>query len=427
MLLAQVAVRRRLLSLVFLLIASAATAQTAVTTSGGATNTMPIFTGSASLGDSGISQSGNTVLIGGVGGIAVSGENLDPNTGNSLTPFVNSAQVAVGWNYSGGGGEIDMMSNRGAGFTGGFRFYDLTNSGVANPLVTMLGNGNVGVGTTSPQAPLEISSGGANNNNAITNALSLHPAFGSAYYGNGSSIYLGSVTNDGINPLAGVWSSLINGGNGGVNYTGALVFGTTSSGTTAPSERMRIDDGGDVGIGTTSPGAKLEVDGNVKLSAGSGASITFADGTVQSTAYTGVACGGDYAESVDVTGDRHHYGPGDLLVLDPEHPGDVLKSAGAYSTAVAGIYSTKPGYVGRRQTGRKSQQEVPMAMVGIVPTHVTAQNGPIQVGDLLVASSTPGFAMKGTDRSRMLGAVVGKAMGNLNGGKGEIEVLVTLQ
>ncbi len=38
-----------------------------------------------------------------------------------------------------------------------------------------------------------------------------------------------------------------------------------------------------------------------------------------------------------------------------------------------------------------------------------------------------GYAMKGTDRSRMLGAVVGKAMANLESGKGVIEVLVTLQ
>jgi hypothetical protein len=35
--------------------------------------------------------------------------------------------------------------------------------------------------------------------------------------------------------------------------------------------------------------------------------------------------------------------------------------------------------------------------------------------------------MKGTDRSRMLGAVIGKAMGTLDSDKGVIEVLVTLQ
>lgn len=68
-----------------------------------------------------------------------------------------------------------------------------------------------------------------------------------------------------------------------------------------------------------------------------------------------------------------------------------------------------------------------MAMVGIVPTKVTAENGPIHTGDLLVASSTPGRAMKGTERSRLTGAVVGKALGDLESGNGVIEVLVTLQ
>jgi hypothetical protein len=35
--------------------------------------------------------------------------------------------------------------------------------------------------------------------------------------------------------------------------------------------------------------------------------------------------------------------------------------------------------------------------------------------------------MKGTDRGRMLGAVIGKAMSSLESGTGVIEVLVTLQ
>lgn len=48
--------------------------------------------------------------------------------------------------------------------------------------------------------------------------------------------------------------------------------------------------------------------------------------------------------------------------------------------------------------------EVPLAVVGIVPCKVTTENGPILVGDLLVTSSTPGYAMKCTDRGKMLGA-----------------------
>jgi hypothetical protein len=74
-----------------------------------------------------------------------------------------------------------------------------------------------------------------------------------------------------------------------------------------------------------------------------------------------------------------------------------------------------------------SNKEIPMAMVGIVPTKVSAENGPIRRGDLLVTASRPGYAMKGTDHTRMMGAVVGKAMGSLDSGLGVIEVLVSLQ
>ena len=130
---------------------------------------------------------------------------------------------------------------------------------------------------------------------------------------------------------------------------------------------------------------------------------------------------------MDVTGDRKHYEPGDVLVIDPNDPGKFLKSAEPYSSSVTGIYSTKPGTVGRRQATPPSPDEVPMAMMGIVPTKVSAENGSIHPGDLLVTSSTAGYAMKGTDRNRMLGAVIGKALGNLDSGTGVIEVVVTLQ
>src|SRR2546430_14569423 len=107
----------------------------------------------------------------------------------------------------------------------------------------------------------------------------------------------------------------------------------------------------------------------------------------------------------------------------------VLLSQTPYSTLVAGIYSTQPGVVAstHRIDEALPNNEVPLAVVGIVPCKVTAENGPIMAGDLLVTSSTPGHAMKGTDRGRMLGAVVGNALEPSQKGTGVIQVLVTLQ
>jgi hypothetical protein len=188
---------------------------------------------------------------------------------------------------------------------------------------------------------------------------------------------------------------------------------------------MVVNGAGNVGIGTSSPGALLEVNGPTKLDG----PVTYPDGTTQATAWNGVLSGGDYAESVNVSGGREEYEPGDVLVIDPASEGNFLKSSAPYSTAVTGIYSTKPGVVGRRQLTARAhmKEEVPMAMTGIVPTKVSAENGAIKPGDLLVTSSKPGYAMKGTDRTQMLGAIIGKAIGRLDAGVGVIEAVVTLQ
>ena len=106
---------------------------------------------------------------------------------------------------------------------------------------------------------------------------------------------------------------------------------------------------GNVGIGTTAPGTNapsgvsgtfLEVNGNVMLTQGGSGKLVFPDGTTQTTAFIPANCGADYAESVGVSGDRTAYEPGDILVIDPTAPGKFLKSNQAYSTLVAGIYST---------------------------------------------------------------------------------------
>ena len=158
---------------------------------------------------------------------------------------------------------------------------------------------------------------------------------------------------------------------------------------------------------------------------GAGQTTVFrVDGTGQ--VFTG---GADFAESVAVTGDRTEYEPGDVLIIDPSERRAMQKSSGAYSTMVAGIYSTKPGLLASPHPADHVAlaHEVPLAVIGIVPTKVSAENGAIKPGDLLVTSSLAGYAMKGTDRTRMLGAIVGKALEPLKDGTGVILVLVTLQ
>ena len=139
--------------------------------------------------------------------------------------------------------------------------------------------------------------------------------------------------------------------------------------------------------------------------------------------------GADFAESLRVGGKREDYAPGDVLVIDSTSSRQVTRSMKPYSRLVAGIYSTKPGVLAspHGMGNVDSATQVPLAIVGIVPCKVSAENGPIEAGDLLVTASTPGHAMKGTDRGRMLGAVVGKALQPMREGSGLIEVLVTLQ
>jgi hypothetical protein len=80
-----------------------------------------------------------------------------------------------------------------------------------------------------------------------------------------------------------------------------VIFNTSPLGQAYQTERMRIDNAGNVGINTVNPGGApvlplaapvvLEVNGNVKMTAGSGGGITFSDGTVQTTAFSGAAAG----------------------------------------------------------------------------------------------------------------------------------------
>jgi hypothetical protein len=99
--------------------------------------------------------------------------------------------------------------------------------------------GNVGIGTSSPQSFANLQVKTATDRNA-------------AFFDNASGVTLGAITD------AGSSATLRLAGN-------PLVF-TGDGGSGA--EHMRINSSGNVGIGTTNPTQKLEIDGNIKLTSG---------------------------------------------------------------------------------------------------------------------------------------------------------------
>lgn len=62
-------------------------------------------------------------------------------------------------------------------------------------------------------------------------------------------------------PIGASIYTVVDGTPGTNDMPGRLVFSTTADGASTPTERMRIDSSGNVGIGTSSPGAKLTVYG----------------------------------------------------------------------------------------------------------------------------------------------------------------------
>lgn len=171
---------------------------------------------------------------------------------------------------------------------------------------------------------------------------------------------------------------------------------------------------GNVGIGAAVTTAKLTVGGNI-VANGSITGATVVNATYQ-----------DLAEWVPASADLD---PGTVVVLDGSHDNQVRSSSDAYDTAVAGVVSANPGLL----LGKEGASKEKIATTGRVKVHVDATAAPVAIGDLLVTSERSGFAMKsqpmtiGGRKLHQPGTIIGKALEPLNGGTGDILVLLSLQ
>jgi trimeric autotransporter adhesin len=139
--------------------------------------------------------------------------------------------------------------------------------------------------------------------------------------------------------------------------------------------------------------------------------------------------GADIAEAFEVEGDVSGYRPGDVLVISERADRRVRKSSEPYSTRVIGVYATKPGVLlTEREIEASLDDMVPVGVVGVIPTRVSAENGAIRRGDLLVSARTPGHAMRADPNRLRFGMVLGKALEEFAApGSGTIRVLVNVK
>ena len=119
--------------------------------------------------------------------------------------------------------------------------------------------------------------------------------------------------------------------------------------------------------------------------------------------------------------------PGTVMVAHSD--GRLRPSEQSYDKRVAGVVSgagkLRPAIV--LDSHGCAAGRVPIALVGKVYCKVDASSAPIEVGDLLTTSSTPGHAMKAADSMRAFGSVIGKALQALSEGAGLIPILIALQ
>jgi len=326
------------------------------------------------------------------------------NSGSAAGVVIDAASSATSVNYRRGGTDLWIT---GAGvYRQGSTDFSIGNN-TAEKVTIQTGTGNVGVGTTVPNA--RLSEGGGT---GLKYLLFDDPGVGIDYKrGLGVDLSFPNVSSS-IDVAMGFGDGTDNSFN--------VVKPTTVWPYSAYTKLLTVLETGNVGIGTTVPNTLL----TVGPAGGTGNKLTV-NGDVTVTGNF-AAKFQDIAEWVPVT---EPMPAGTVVVVTGDALNTVSPSSSAYDTSVAGVISAQPGLT----LGEASATKAKVATTGRVKVRVDASKNPVHAGDLLVTSDRPGTAMKsepldlGGVKIHRPGTLIGKALEPLAKGQGEILVLLSLQ
>jgi len=325
--------------------------------------------------------------------------------------------TAIGTQYGGSGADLSAGAQGGVLYMGGSSIMGISAAGTSGDALI---SGATGVPTwtnspswstitlsTSVTSPLLTTSAGdltidpagnlvvkGSTSDNTTASLNVQDSGGTSllYVRNDGNVGIGTTSPGAKLEIAGV-SSTISNTSGDITINSASGNISLSGGSLTNINQINSD----LGINRASPSVALEIEGALCVDDAVDSCSTGNAGTIyaEQTSISEIDLAENYPSSQTLKG-------GEVVAVDPADKEHILRTTQKYQPDLIGVISTKPGIL-LGGFSRESSKNAPVALAGRLPVKVCLENGPIEIGDYLTSSSQPGVAMRATEPGRVIG------------------------